>query len=328
MNKVLLLTHKSDIDGMGSVVLSKLVYKDLEYEFFESPTDLEEKFRKNLEEKYFDKYDKIYITDLSLGKPSIDIVNENNSIKNKLLIFDHHQAAIDRNLDKYFFSNITEYDEKGNKTCGTELYYKYLINNGLLNDNESANIFSTLTKLEDTWVWEQHGELGIKAHDLAILFSIIGKEKYIDTFYNKVKNNNLDFTKEEIKLINDKKSKSLKIIKELASTSEVFYDEDDNKYLINYCDYEYRNDFTNYIKKECNDDYKYVIIVALDKDKYGQKSYRAVDESMDLNKIAMKHGGGGHKGAAAVGITKEQREHALKLSKRDGLKYLAESCYK
>ena len=327
MSKILLFSHKSDIDGMGSVILSKLAFDDIEYILCDNPEDLELTFRDLYNKNYFDKYDKIYITDLSLGKPSIDIVDKSD-LKNKILIFDHHQGAISKGLDKYSFSTITEVDKNGVKTCGTELYYKYLLNNNLLRQNKYIDEFVKLTRLEDTWVWEKNGLLGIKAHDLAIYFTIIGLEKYIEIIYNKLKNNSIDFTNEEIKLIEDKKSKIISKIKSLLKDAESFVDEFNNKYIICYADYEFRNDLSNYIIKNNNADYKYVIVVAFDKGLYGQKSYRGIDEKIDVNKIAMLHGGGGHHSAAAVSITKEQKEHALELNKRDGLKYLANSIYK
>ena len=33
--------------------------------------------------------------------------------------------------------------------------------------------------------------------------------------------------------------------------------------------------------------------------KFGQKSYRSIDESFDVNEVAVKHGGGGHPGPCA-----------------------------
>lgn len=60
---------------------------------------------------------------------------------------------------------------------------------------------------------------------------------------------------------------------------------------------------------------------------FGQKSYRSIDEGFDVNEIAMLHGGGGHLEAASVNITEEQKSKALVLSKKEGLKYLADSNY-
>ena len=54
--KILLLSHESDIDGMGSVVLSKIVFGDIEYELFPNVDELELKVRKYIEDNYFDDF--------------------------------------------------------------------------------------------------------------------------------------------------------------------------------------------------------------------------------------------------------------------------------
>ena len=74
-------------------------------------------------------------------------------------------------------------------------------------------------------------------------------------------------------------------------------------------------------------DIKYVVIVALDKGEFGQKSYRRIDEDIDCNKLAMLHGGGGHVGSAAVVITEKQKMKIKQLEKKDALEYIANSSY-
>ena len=107
MSKVLLFSHESDADGIGSVVLGKIVFNDLDCLLFQDPDDLEVNFRKMITSGELDKYDMIYITDLSLMEPAISMVN-NCDLKNKLLIFDHHQRAIDAGLRKYPFITVIE----------------------------------------------------------------------------------------------------------------------------------------------------------------------------------------------------------------------------
>ena len=82
---------------------------------------------------------------------------------------------------------------------------------------------------------------------------------------------------------------------------------------------------------EDEDELKYVILIALEKGEFGQKSYRAVAKGFDVGRIAEAHGGYGHPAAASVNITKDQREKALilkKKSNRDSLEYLINSSYK
>ncbi|MBR3117378.1 MAG: hypothetical protein IKF36_05880 [Bacilli bacterium] len=322
--KILLLSHESDIDGMGSVVLSKIVFGDIEYELFPNVDELELKVRKYIEDNYFDDFDTVYITDLSLLRPAIDMVNDNESLKKKIKIFDHHQRAIDDGLDKYDFSTVIERDELGNKTCATSIFYNYLVKNKYLDENDTLKEFCELTRLEDTWSWEEKGDFGFKAHDLAILFSAIGKEKYIEKMVNKIKNNSLDFDTEDLDNIINKKTEYENKVREYINDSIYLYDEDNNKFGITYAPYEYRNEITHKIINDGNkNDISYMIVVALDKGDFGQKSYRKVKDDFDVNEVAKKYGGGGHPGAAGVYITKDQNEKSSTMPKEDALKYLS-----
>lgn len=322
--KILLLSHESDIDGMGSVVLSKLAFENIDYELFPNVDELEVMVRKSIEDNYFDNYDTVYITDLSLLRPAIDMVNENESLKKKIKIFDHHQRAIDDGLDKYDFSTVIERDDQGNKTCATMIFYDYLVKNSYIKQNDTLKEFCEKTRLEDTWSWEEKGDFGVKAHDLAILFSAIGKEKYIENMVNKIKNNSLEFDSEDIDNINNKKTEYENKVKEFINDSIYLCDEDNNKFGITYAPYEYRNEITHRIINDGNiNDISYMIVVALDKGDFGQKSYRKVKDDFDVNEVAKKYGGGGHPGAAGVYITKEQNEKSSTMSKKEALRYLS-----
>jgi len=64
--KVLIFSHKSDIDGMGSAVLSKLAFKDVEYVLCETVN-----VQTEVEKDYNNK--KIYIKNL-LTKEMADVI--------------------------------------------------------------------------------------------------------------------------------------------------------------------------------------------------------------------------------------------------------------
>lgn len=51
-----------------------------------------------------------------------------------------------------------------------------------------------------------------------------------------------------------------------------------------------------------------MVLIALEKGAFGQKSYRAIANGFDVGKIAEAHGGNGHPAAASVNITKEQKK--------------------
>ena len=66
--KVLLFTHKNDIDGMGNAVLANLAFDEVNYVLC-GTFDLTEKVSKFLEDGTIYDYDKIFVTDLCLEDP-------------------------------------------------------------------------------------------------------------------------------------------------------------------------------------------------------------------------------------------------------------------
>ncbi len=217
------------------------------------------------------------------------------------------------------------------KKCATNLFYDYLISNHYLKTKNSLEQFVELTRLEDTWQWKKSGSFGQLAHDLAILFSSIGKENYLERMIQIINNNSNEFklSKDDLNTIQKKKDEFEKNFQSIIQSIEYYIDDDGNKFGIVYANYEYRNELPEYIIENGNPQkIKYLIIAAIDKGEFGQKSYRSIEDFFDVNTVAMKHGGGGHPGASAVNITKEQKEKAMALSKKDGLKYLSECIYK
>lgn len=328
LDKYLIFSHESDIDGIGCVILAKLAFPDVDYILLPNVQKLELNFRFYLESQKLNSYSKVFITDLALYEPSLSIV-ANSYLRNKILVFDHHQMAIYDKMNRYDFTKIVEKDDSGSR-CATDLFFEYLVSNDILMSTHSISEFVRLTKLEDTWQWKKSGVVGENAHDLAILFNSIGAESYLEKCLDVLHNDAEIFSlSEQDKLIIErKKQEYIFVLKSIMETVEYFIDEFGNRFGIVYADYEYRNELVEFIKSLDNpNNIKYLIIVAMNKGEFGQKSYRSIEPSFDVNKIAMQHGGGGHLEAAAVNITEEQKEKSLKLNKKQGLKYLSECKY-
>lgn len=322
MKKVILFTHKNDIDGINALILALLAFPNLDYELIPGFKELDTIFNNYLNNNLFSKYDQIYITDLALQDPTLKKV-ANSSLREKILIFDHHQMSINNNLDRYEFSHIIAEDELGKK-CATQLFYQYLISNNFLTSTKALDEFVSLTRLEDTWDWKKDQLNGSKAHDLAILFNILGITPYINTILDKLKNHSekLEYTEAELTKIATKKEEYTKKLQNYYNSMVYLNDEFNNKFGILIADYEYRNEIAEFIRGLGNPEHiKYIVIVAMN-DLYSQKSYRSITDGFDVSKIAEFHGGGGHKAAASVNITKEQ-----KLNNEDSLKYLAKCKY-
>lgn len=330
--RVIIFSHENDIDGLGNIILGKMAFGEIEYVLASNVNILEAKFRDCLEKGLLHNYDRIFVTDLALYNPSLEMVSKDSDLSKKVLVFDHHRSAINEGCDRYNFTKIVEMDENERKRCGTDLFYEFLYLNGLLTRTKALDEFVELTRLEDTWEWKKTGEQGLKAHDLAILLNGIGLNNYINRIYAKVKANgdSFEFAENENKVIEEKKAEYLATLQRIWNDAEFFVDEEDNKFAGVFANYEYRNELGEYVREINSNDLKYLVVIALEKGAFGQKSYRSIATGFDVGKIAEAHGGNGHPAAASVNITKEQKEKCLVLRKtnpRDSISYLVNSSY-
>ena len=329
--KVLILTHNADIDGLGSIVLGKIAFGNIDYSLEPNIYDLEKDFRAKLESGELYNYDKIFITDLALANPSLDMVNSDSILKNKVVVLDHHKTSYDLGYGKYDFTLIQERDEAGNLRCGTDLFYEYLYKNGYLTRTSILDDFAELTRLADTWEWKKAGKKGELAADLAVLFNGIGINNYISSMVEKInsKDEYIELNDNEKRIVKEKRLEYETMMHNLWNEMLFFNDEFGNKYGIVYASHEYAGSLSEYIRSLSDKKgIKYVITVDLDKGKFGQKSYRSIDETFDVSAIAVLHGGGGHPQASGVNLTEEQKGKVLTLKRNDALKFIADSKYK
>ena len=293
--KRLLFTHGADIDGMGNAILAKLAFENIDIIYARNVSDLETKFLNEYNSGNLYNYDIVYITDLSLKKEIADKVYNDDKLKDKLYIFDHHETALASGLNEYNNTNV-HVELNGIKTCGTELYYNYLKDNGYLEDSTAISEFVEKVRREDNWEWEKYND--ILAHDLAILFNAIGINRFVDSMVALLKEEKDSFELNE-NLSNEVNNKKEKIKLAIESSKRFVRKEliDGIKTLIVFITYEYRNDVADYFKKNNDIDYDVVAMIALDND---QISIRSLKSNNYARILAEKYGGGGHDTAAAI----------------------------
>lgn len=293
--KRLLFTHGADIDGMGSAILARLAFVDIDIIYARNVSDLEVKFINEYESGRLYEYDIVYITDLSLKMDIADKVYSDEELKDKLYLFDHHETALSSGLNKYKNVNV-HVELNGVKTCGTELFYLYLKENEYLNDTIAISEFVEKVRREDNWEWENYDD--IVAHDLAILFNAIGIERFVASMVELLKEEK-DAFKLNDTLINEVENKKEKIKMAIESSKRFVRKEiiDGIKTLIVFITYEYRNDVADYFKKNNDIDFDVVAMIALDND---QISIRSLKSNNYARILAEKYGGGGHDTAAAI----------------------------
>ena len=302
--KALVFTHKNDIDGMGNAVLAKLAFESTEYVLC-GTFELKQKVNDYIESKKIYEFDNIFVTDLCLDLETLKFVSEDERLKDKLKVFDHHKTYLDDNYTKYPFVKVEIENSKG-LCSGTSLFYEYLIENNILIETNVVKEFAELTRQYDTWEWKTiyNNE---KARELTILFDALGTEGYINFMYEKLKTNTeFEFSELEKILINNKKQVINDRVNEYLS--KIFYKEVLGlKAGIVFIEYEFRNELAEYLRVN-NYDIDFVMMIAIDK---GGVSYRSVKENVSVRIVAEFYGGKGHEVAATSPILKEKQEQII-----------------
>ncbi len=294
--KVLLFTHSQDIDGIGCAVLARKAFG--EYTLVPTKTfDITNNVKKYIDSKEIYTYDKIYVTDLCIKEPLLEYISKDEFLSEKLIVLDHHKTEVEEGNNKYDFVNIIVV-ENGVKQSGTSLFYKYLLNNNLI---EKSNILDELvewTRQYDVYDWYYINNQ--KARYLHILFETLGYERYLELIGDKVDNyDSIVYTEYEMSIINsyltnlEETAKS--IIKKLVP---VDFEIDGVKCRVGYvrCEYKYRNDLNEYIKKDNRFNVDAIGMIMTDIDTV---SYRRVNPNIDVSIIGKYFGGKGHIGASS-----------------------------
>lgn len=313
MSKIKLFTH-TDLDGIGCAILAYLAFGresvDAEYCDYSNVNEKVEKFWEN---GPVEEYDKVFITDISIG---IDLARTIDLYAGDDIwhLFDHHATALV--LNKYDWCEVSVMnDTLGIKTSGTELFYTYLRRRGRfehLSVNVIGNIdgFVDIVRDYDTWRWKELGKKGIIRKQVNDLFYIYGREKFIDWALGQILTLKLyrgisDFpiySEKDIALL-DQKQKDIDIYIE-EKNKQLFHrvDEVGHTYGVVFAE-RYFSELGNRLC-ELNTDLAYIAMIDISS---GTVSYRTIRDDIDVGgEIAHAYGGGGHPKAAGSTFDKDQ----------------------
>lgn len=296
----LLLSHIADLDGVTPVILMNLLNEDFEYELFEIG-ELSSFIEERLENNYFDKYDNIFITDLGITKECADKII-NSKYKDKFKLFDHHESHY--YLNDYEFATVME-EINGFKECGTTIFYNYLVNtydNNVLKKPSVIN-FVELVRENDTWQFTDFKE---DAMNLNALFNFYGRETYIDTYTEFLKNNDeFYFNKTELiilKSLNREKEDYIEMMKDKVLFRNL------NGYTVGIVFAEkYRSQLGNFLAQLYKDKVDAICIINLAR----SISLRGIKEDKPVNKLAEVYNGGGHPLSAGMPLPVNLKEKIL-----------------
>jgi len=302
-----MISH-NDLDGIGPVIVGTHYFNNFRY-FNVSNKAVNKMVWKVLLDPEYSSAKLILITDCSVDEEKlIDYIEEENkSGRRKILLFDHHDSALE--LNKYEWAEVTQ--EEG--VSGTLLFFKYMKQK--LKDRLHMEVFAKLSYLVkkisnyDTWVWEKIGDIECK--QLSSLFRNTGPnyfvEKYSEKNWYKYKPQEI-FLKEDLLFLEDLEIKFKYIIFPAVERSARVID------------------FSFMYKNEHNEDIYFLkpvkcVTVQSDIGDMAEKLYedgidtvacfyhdsisiRSRDPELHLGMWAKNWGGGGHKGSAGFYLNK------------------------
>ena len=178
-----LLTH-TDLDGAGCAVLAKLAWgPDVEITFCHNPADVTKTLLKMYDKEAWKDYNLIFVTDLSFDP---EILKTFRKFKNILRLFDHHGTAVEP-FKPYCKWATVEPVLDGRLTCGTELFYKFLLNKGLV---QNRDYFMEQVRLFDTWDWYK-GTSHIPQY-LSNVVLKLGPQYFLRTYTERLKSRDIN----------------------------------------------------------------------------------------------------------------------------------------
>jgi len=287
--RILIISHNRDVDGMGSVILLKSIYENVEY-YLTGISRANQEELVNLLNTESDKYNIIYICDLPLDE---DIAEKVSLIGSNIHHFDHHKTNMGTN--KYNFSTVIV-EKNGEMQCATSIFYNYLLestNEDLLKSRGVLD-FVELVRIIDTW--DTNSPNFNKARDLAILFDCIGAKEFIELYSNKIKSGfgSFEFTEEELEIVETRKKEINDYIDYCEQKMKII-DYNGYKCGVLTCD-KYFTEVGNALCDRNPDTIDFIVLV-------GRRCSFRTRKDIDVSAIAQIYGGGGHKRASGCDVS-------------------------
>lgn len=289
-----LFTH-TDLDGVGCAILAKIAFGDdvdIEYCNYD---DVNDKVGNFICEVRPSEIDMVYITDISIKDEDL-IKSINNLYADKVKLLDHHGTAI--HLNKYDWCHVAVYDsDKTTKTCGTMLFYKHLVKEGLIKDTAKHRIFVEAVTDYDTWAWKKLPQPSAKlVKEFNDLLYILGRDEFIDRCIKRkrVKGDDSMITcsKDERELL-DRRQAEIDAYVEKKEKEMITMGYPNQGFGVVFAD-RFISELGNRIC-ENRQEIDYIVIIDPGACKV---SLRTVKDGTDVGEIAKDKGGGGHKAAS------------------------------
>ncbi len=301
MKKNLIISHIADMDGLGGVILTKLVFSNVEVILTE-PDDLETYIEELLKDNKYEQYERIFVTDLGMRGNTGHIIN-NSPLKDILLHFDHHETNSEVNIYPWstVISKIGDF-----KPSGTSIFYEYLLNTYPENDVLKYNSLKELVegiRSYDTYQFKETGDM--LGYNLTSILVEVGRDKIIDSIIDRIlydDKEHFNLTEKEIEIY----KKSDKELEDYLKWC------DDNLIRMNFMGYniglsistKFRSSVGNLLSEKYKDELDFILIANYERESF---SIRTVND-INIGQICKILGGGGHDKAGGFAMTDENLE--------------------
>lgn len=307
-----LFTH-NDLDGLSCAILALLAYGSENVSFETCKyEDINAKVTAYIETKDYLNYERCFITDISLSDTLAQSINETTpneltngiSLTEHFQLLDHHITAI--HLNEFNWCHVEDTDKEGIKCSGTSLFFRYLkscqVNHPEVIAKPLVTQFTEKVRRYDTWDWAKHEDL--EAKQLNDLLYILGKERFLAYWTERLQNDqgNFGFDETQLLLLEIRQNE---IDKYIESREEDIIVKDILGYKagIVFAD-RFQSELGNKLS-ELHPELDFIAMINVN----GGVSCRTSKENINLGAdIAKVFGGGGHAKAAGLPVADEVRE--------------------
>lgn len=305
--KTLILSHKADIDGLSPVIFLKLIRENLDVQLLNA-NDINPKVTELIKTQAYKEYDEIFVTDLTLDEKTCEMIM-NTGVSEKFHSFDHHAMNLISN--NYPFGVAISKDENGVNQCATSLFYQYLLNlYPEIFDTPAFKTYTELVRLSDTWDWAKENNLD--ANKLSDLLSILGREEYIETYVDFLKNNKEFYFLDKHKYLLEVEEKRIKRYLEETERTMFHATLCGRPCGIVFAE-QHRSLLGNYLAEKYAYCIDFVVMINLQQG----LSFRCNKDNVNVGEIAAVFGGGGHVKASGAPMDNSLKREVLKLILND-----------
>lgn len=318
MANLKLFTH-TDLDGVGCAILAKMAFGDRVDISFCDYDNINDAVKEFIATGPADM--DCHITDISVNEEVAELIDLVSGARSFTLL-DHHQTAT--HLNKYDWAqvDIHRHNHPANpKTCGTELYYDWLIIHEVLPYLDRFQRFVDIVRDYDTWVWPNLGDRGLVSKQFNDLLGLYGRDDFIDWMIGLVAAGGieetfimpptehalLDVNQHQIDKYIEMKDKQLNAYKLFGMYFGVVFAE------------RYFSELGNKLS-ERHPELDFIAMIDVGNNKI---SFRTVKDNVNMGAIAGAFGGGGHRQSAGSifesHISRDCVERILNRSLRGGV---------